>query len=101
MYKAFNTFIDDVFSFIMVMPTSHRIACLRDDVVFFVYLYQWYLYPVDKTRANEYGYAYEEEEGEGKGEAESGKEKADTTRVNDAAAGSTAKPAAATASGLK
>ena len=36
MYKAFNTFIDDVFSFIMVMPTSHRIACLRDDLVFFI-----------------------------------------------------------------
>ena len=39
-YKAFNTFIDDVFAFIIKMPTSHRIACLRDDVVFFCYLYQ-------------------------------------------------------------
>jgi hypothetical protein len=27
------------------MPLSHRIACLRDDVVFFVYLYQRYLSP--------------------------------------------------------
>lgn len=29
MYKAFNTFIDDVFAFIITMPTSHRIACFR------------------------------------------------------------------------
>jgi hypothetical protein len=62
MYKAFNTFIDDVFSFIMVMPTSHRIACLRDDLVFFIYLYQRYIYRVDMKRANEFGIAYEEDE---------------------------------------
>ena len=42
--QAFNTFIDDVFSWILTMPMSHRIACLRDDVVFFAYLYQrWYV----------------------------------------------------------
>ena len=57
-YKAFNTFIDDVFSFIVVMPTMHRLACLRDDLVFFVYLYQRWCYPVDKTRVNEFGYTY-------------------------------------------
>jgi len=38
--QAFNTFIDDVFSWVLTMPMSHRIACLRDDVVFFAYLYQ-------------------------------------------------------------
>ena len=38
--QAFNTFIDDVFAFIIVMPTSHRIAVFRDDLVFLVYLYQ-------------------------------------------------------------
>ncbi|KAG7268752.1 hypothetical protein CRUP_031824 [Coryphaenoides rupestris] len=27
MYKAFNTFIDDVFAFVITMPTSHRLAC--------------------------------------------------------------------------
>lgn len=70
------------------MPTSHRLACFRDDVVFLIYLYQrWYahsqvlrlptkyttvsnpetlslllhrLYPVDKTRVNEYGVSYDE-----------------------------------------
>ncbi|EEB10382.1 conserved hypothetical protein [Pediculus humanus corporis] len=50
MYKAFNTFIDDVFAFIITMPTSHRVACFRDDIIFIVYLYQRWLYPVDKTR---------------------------------------------------
>lgn len=52
MYKAFNTFIDDVFAFIITMPTSHRIACFRDDVIFLIYLYQRWLYPVDKTRVD-------------------------------------------------
>ncbi|XP_005184105.1 lipid scramblase CLPTM1L isoform X1 [Musca domestica] len=50
MYKAFNTFIDDFFAFIISMPTAHRVACLRDDVVFLIYLYQRWLYPVDKNR---------------------------------------------------
>uniref|UniRef100_A0A3Q3AKK8 Lipid scramblase CLPTM1L n=1 Tax=Kryptolebias marmoratus TaxID=37003 RepID=A0A3Q3AKK8_KRYMA len=60
MYKAFNTFIDDVFAFIITMPTSHRLACFRDDVVFLIYLYQRWLYPVDRTRVNEYGISYDE-----------------------------------------
>uniref|UniRef100_A0A8C3VIS9 Lipid scramblase CLPTM1L n=1 Tax=Catagonus wagneri TaxID=51154 RepID=A0A8C3VIS9_9CETA len=59
-YKAFNTFIDDVFAFVITMPTSHRLACFRDDVVFLVYLYQRWLYPVDKSRVNEFGESYEE-----------------------------------------
>ncbi|XP_008204227.1 cleft lip and palate transmembrane protein 1-like protein [Nasonia vitripennis] len=50
MYKAFNTFIDDVFAFIITMPVAHRVACFRDDAVFLVYLYQRWLYPVDKSR---------------------------------------------------
>jgi hypothetical protein len=54
-YKALNTFIDDLFAFIIKMPTMHRLACLRDDVVFLIFLYQWWIYPVDKTRPNEFG----------------------------------------------
>ena len=61
MYKAFNTFIDDVFAFIISMPIAHRVACLRDDLVFVIFLYQMYLYPVDLKRVNEYGIAYEED----------------------------------------
>eukprot|EP00038_Savillea_parva_P010335 m.189607 g.189607 ORF g.189607 m.189607 type:complete len:752 (-) comp17772_c0_seq1:108-2363(-) len=88
MYKAFNTFIDDVFSFIMVMPTSHRIACLRDDVVFFVYLYQRWLYPVDMKRANEFGMAYEKDEDEGEATGDCvmhDKKTKDTTETDTAA----------------
>ena len=80
MYKAFNTFIDDVFAFIITMPTSHRVACFRDDVIFLIYLYQRWLYPVDKTRVDmgasmdEDG-EYEAIEQEGAKDGESKKEK--------------------------
>lgn len=56
-YKTLNTFIDDMFSFIIKMPILHRIACFRDDIIFFIYLYQMWIYPVDKTRKNEFGYS--------------------------------------------
>ncbi|KAJ3291211.1 hypothetical protein HK104_006271 [Borealophlyctis nickersoniae] len=55
MYKALNTFVDDLFAFVIKMPLLHRIACLRDDVVFVVYLYQRWIYPEDKRRRNEFG----------------------------------------------
>jgi len=51
-YRALNTFIDDLFAFIIKMPTLHRMACFRDDVVFFIYLYQRWVYPVDKKRVD-------------------------------------------------
>ncbi|KAF9317598.1 hypothetical protein BG003_000604 [Podila horticola] len=62
MYKSLNTFIDDLFSFIIKMPMLHRLACLRDDVVFFIYLYQRYIYRTDHTRANEFGQVGDESE---------------------------------------
>jgi hypothetical protein len=37
------------------------LACFRDDIVFFIFLYQRYLYPVDKTRVNEFGEAFDED----------------------------------------
>lgn len=49
-FRFVNTFIDDLFSFIIKMPTMHRISCFRDDVVFLVYLYQRRIYPVDLAR---------------------------------------------------
>ncbi|KAJ3150570.1 hypothetical protein HDU89_002977 [Geranomyces variabilis] len=61
MYKALNTFVDDLFAFVIKMPWLHRIACLRDDVVFLVYLYQKWIYGVDKRRRNEYGQVGEED----------------------------------------
>src|ERR1700722_11719885 len=71
-YKALNTFIDDLFAFVIKMPTMYRLGCFRDgktkklfyrknflflflDIIFFIYLYQRYIYPVDRTRVNEYG----------------------------------------------
>ncbi|RKO92493.1 cleft lip and palate transmembrane protein 1-domain-containing protein [Blyttiomyces helicus] len=60
MYKALNTFVDDLFAFVIKMPILHRIACLRDDVVFFVYLYQRWTYKEDKRRRNEFGQVGEE-----------------------------------------
>lgn len=29
-YKALNTFIDDLFAFVIKMPVMYRIGCLRD-----------------------------------------------------------------------
>jgi len=49
-YKFLNTIIDDLFSFIITMPTMHRISCFRDDIIFVIYLYQRWIYKVDKTR---------------------------------------------------
>ena len=49
-YRALNTFIDDMFAFIISMPTMHRLACFRDDIIFIVYLYQKWIYKVDPNR---------------------------------------------------
>lgn len=74
-YKTLNTFIDDMFAFVIKMPTMYRIGCFRDgvsfidwydcfhnelyflfpDIVFFIYLYQRWIYRVDMTRVNEFG----------------------------------------------
>jgi len=54
-YKFLNTFIDDLFAFIIRMPTMARLSCFRDDVVFIIYLYQRWLYPVDTSRPAEGG----------------------------------------------
>merc|ERR1711972_890103 len=49
-YKAMNTFVDDVAAFLIDMPLMHRLSCFRDDIVFFVYIYQRWKYRVDKER---------------------------------------------------
>ncbi len=59
LYKIFNTFVDDVFAFLIEMPMKHKIMTLRDDVVFFIFLAQAYMYRVDRHRTNEYGYTYD------------------------------------------
>lgn len=37
------------------MPTLHRLATLRDDVIYFIALYQSWIYRVDYRRVNEFG----------------------------------------------
>jgi hypothetical protein len=65
-YKFLNTFIDDLFAFTIKMPTLHRLATLRDDVIFFVYLFQTWKYKVDYSRVNEFGQGGDDEEVEEK-----------------------------------
>lgn len=70
-YKLLNTFIDDLFAFTIKMPTLHRLATLRDDVIYFIALYQSWIYRVDHRRINEFGQG-----GEGVEEGEEKKEEA-------------------------
>jgi hypothetical protein len=60
-YRFLNTIIDDLFSFIITMPTMHRLACFRDDIIFVIYIYQRWIYKVDKNR-DPYGVLKKEEE---------------------------------------
>jgi hypothetical protein len=74
-YKFLGTIVDDFFAcvtylicdllvnglilddfvrrFCIKMPTLHRLACFRDDVVFLIFLYQRWIYRVDPKRVNE------------------------------------------------
>ena len=54
-YKFINTFIDDLFAFVIKMPLMHRLACLRDDIIFLIFLYQRRVYRTDFSRVNEFG----------------------------------------------
>lgn len=62
MYKFLNTFIDDLFAFTIKMPFLHRLATFRDDIIFFIYIYQRWAYKVDYTRVNEFGQGGDDEE---------------------------------------
>mmetsp|Transcript_34184 Transcript_34184/g.109764 ORF Transcript_34184/g.109764 Transcript_34184/m.109764 type:complete len:717 (-) Transcript_34184:1323-3473(-) len=61
-YKIFNTFVDDVFSWVVDMPLKHRLMTLRDDLVFLVFIFQYFKYRVDKSRVNEFGFVYAAED---------------------------------------
>ena len=49
-FRFVNTFIDDLFAFVIKMPVMHRVSCFRDDFVFLIYLYQRRIYAVDDSR---------------------------------------------------
>jgi len=79
-YKFLNTIIDDLFAFVIKMPTLHRLSVFRDDLIFVIYLYQRWAYRVDKKRVNEYGMVakdMDEAMGENSTEAAGDKGKAD------------------------
>lgn len=38
-YKFLNTIIDDLFAFVIKMPTLHKLSVFRDDLIFVIYLY--------------------------------------------------------------
>lgn len=64
-YKFLNTFIDDLFAFTVKMPWLHRLSTFRDDIIFFIWLYQSWKYKVDYKRVNEFGQGGDsDEEGE-------------------------------------
>ncbi|CAE7339799.1 CLPTM1L [Symbiodinium pilosum] len=63
MYKFFNTFIDDIYAFVIAadqMTNKHRYMTLRDDVVFLIFLYQRHIYRVDLQRPDEFGNVYDD-----------------------------------------
>ncbi|KAG8623300.1 hypothetical protein KVT40_008276 [Elsinoe batatas] len=66
MYKFLNTFIDDLFAFTIKMPWLYRLSVFRDDIIFFIYLYQSWKYRVDYKRVNEFGGGGDDEEPEEK-----------------------------------
>lgn len=59
-YKFLNTFIDDIFAFVIKMPLMYRLGCFRDDIIFIIYLYQRWIYRVDPKRVNEFGISGED-----------------------------------------
>ncbi|KAJ5075690.1 cleft lip and palate transmembrane protein [Anaeramoeba ignava] len=79
-YKTITTFIDDLFAWVIKMPTLHRIATLRDDIIFFIYLYQRRIYRIDKSRVNEFGQITEPKKQE---KALKEKEKENDLKEND------------------
>lgn len=52
-YKALNTFIDDIFAFVIKMPTMYRIGCFRDGMLYVIVgldLYDYILFVVSPLR---------------------------------------------------
>lgn len=85
-YKFINTFIDDLFAFVIRMPTMYRIGCFRDDIVFLVYLYQRWIYRVDPTRVNEFGTSMADPTGAAQAELENQQNEEAERSVDDSTA---------------
>ncbi|KAG9317779.1 transmembrane protein [Chiua virens] len=74
-YKTLSTVVDDLFAFCIKMPTLHRLACFRDDLVFLVFLYQRWIYRIDPKRVNEFGQVMAEDAVKADGNGETKKDK--------------------------
>lgn len=99
-YKILGTFVDDLFAFCIKMPMLHRLACFRDDLVFFIFLYQRWIYGVDPTRKNEFGQVLENDAAtQNHNDNEKNKQLAD--QQNTTAAVAAAAAAAAAGGGAK
>ncbi|KAH8652445.1 cleft lip and palate transmembrane protein 1 [Xylariales sp. PMI_506] len=90
MYKFLNTFIDDLFAFTIKMPFLHRLATFRDDIIFFIYIYQRYAYKVDYSRVNEFGQGGDDEPREELNAEPKSLPKVDTNTVEKVAEAATA-----------
>lgn len=91
MYKFLNTFIDDLFAFTIKMPFLHRLSTFRDDIIFFIYLYQRWAYRVDYTRVNEFGQGGDDDEPaeQKKVEAENAAKEVTTEKIKETGAKAT------------
>ncbi|CAI5468627.1 unnamed protein product [Closterium sp. Yama58-4] len=102
-YKFLNTIVDDLFAFVIKMPTLHRLSVFRDDIIFLIFLYQRWIYPVDKKRVNEFGFGGEPETaalaGSADGAADGAAERAGSSRTDRLTAAEAEVAAAAAAAG--
>jgi hypothetical protein len=81
-YKFLNTIIDDLFAFVIKMPTLHRLSVFRDDLIFLIYVYQRWIYPVDKKRVNEFGFGGEDDQPQAVDSAETVAAKEEEKKTN-------------------
>lgn len=70
-----------------------RLAVFRDDVVFLIFMYQRWIYRVDKNRVNEFGFTGDDAQ---KPEEEEGPPGVSTPAVDDQPSGTPAASASAT-----
>jgi len=68
------------------MPILHRLATFRDDIIFFIWLYQKWAYKVDYSRVNEFGQGGEQEDATKEKENEKAVQGQDTASMKPTAA---------------
>ncbi len=98
--RACNTFIDDLFAFIITMPGLHRMSVFRDDIVFFIYLYQRWIYRKKPKRgADGTGKEGAEHRREGASDGQGGAQEGGSGAACETSKGKTSKSPAGKAKG--